>query len=61
MLNILMEDKAVDFVYSDYTARYLETGENKERRFAGVSIKEKNCVGTCFLYTRRVYETNATF
>ena len=27
MLKILMEDKAVDFVYSDYTAKYLETGK----------------------------------
>ena len=61
MLKILMEDKAVDFVYSDYTAKYLETGETRERRFSGVSIKEKNCVGTCFLYTRRVYETVGGF
>lgn len=61
MLKILTEDKTVDFVYCDYTAKYLETGETKERRFTGVSIREKNCVGSCFLYTRRVYETVGGF
>lgn len=61
MLKVLKEEQTVDFVYSDYTAKYLETGETKVRRFSGVSIKEKNCVGTCFLYTRRVYETIGSF
>lgn len=56
MLDRLKKDLSVDFVYADYLSKYLETGETSERRFAGKTLKDKNCVGACFLYKRQVYD-----
>jgi cellulose synthase/poly-beta-1,6-N-acetylglucosamine synthase-like glycosyltransferase len=57
MLSKLKESPGVDFVYANYY-RINEKGKNIER----VRVKDSlyllinNCVGPCFLYTRRVYE-----
>ncbi len=57
MLKILKDDQTVDFVYADYTARYLENGKIEQRRLPDqLSLEKENCIGACFLYTRRVYE-----
>ena len=57
MLNVLQSNKRIDFVYANYykidekgdilTARVVDSPK-------GLSIG--NCVGACFLYTRRVYQ-----
>lgn len=62
MLACLAGDPAVDFVYADFIARDLETGDTKERRLSDpVRLDKANGVGPCFLYTRRVYETIGEF
>lgn len=62
MLKFLEENKSVDFVYADNLSKYLDTGETKKRNISGpANIKERNCVGACYLYTRKVYETVGGF
>ena len=62
MLDYLSANPSVDFVYTDNLAKYLDTGETKQRNIAGPeNIKERNCIGACYLYTRKVYEEAGNF
>ncbi len=62
MLGFLIENKGVDFVYADNLSKFLDTGETKKRNISGPqNIGERNCIGACYLYTRRVYETLGGF
>lgn len=58
----LKEHPDVDFVYADNLAKYWDTGETEKRNISGPEkIGERNCVGACYLYTRRVYEAVGGF
>lgn len=62
MLMYLKEHRDVDFVYTDNLAKYWDTGETEKRNISGPEeIGERNCIGACYLYTRRVYETIGDF
>lgn len=62
MLKFLTENPSVDFVYTDNLTKYWDTGETKKRNIAGSEeMEERNCIGACYLYTRRVYETVGDF
>jgi glycosyltransferase involved in cell wall biosynthesis len=57
MVNCLRKNRGVDFVYTDYWARYLDTGKKELRRLPNrLALNLRNEVGPCFLYTRRAYE-----
>jgi len=57
MLKALLEDRSVDFVYADNTAKFLETGKTKKRNIdSPAKLNERNGIGACFLYTRKVYD-----
>ena len=57
MLGCLKKDPGADFVYADYWALDEGTGKKKPLRLPDIlDLREKNQVGACFLYTRRVYE-----
>lgn len=58
LVAFLEKNRDVDFVYADYYAHYLEIHYQELRNLPNPQhITEENCVGCCFLYTRRVYET----
>ena len=58
MLCCLQSNRDVDFVYADYYGVYLETGEKELRTLPDYpDLGRKNCIGACFLYTRKVYAT----
>src|SRR3990167_2853502 len=62
MLGFLMENESIDFVYADNLSKFLDTGETKKRNISGPeNIRERNCIGACYLYTLRVYETTGNF
>jgi glycosyltransferase involved in cell wall biosynthesis/GT2 family glycosyltransferase len=57
MVNFLERNRDIGLVYADYWAHYLETGAKELRRMPDVlNIGKENVVGSCFMYTRRVYE-----
>jgi glycosyltransferase involved in cell wall biosynthesis len=57
LLAFLRKNSDVDFVYADYWVHYFETGYEELRRLPDPNnLAKENCVGACFLYTRRVYE-----
>jgi glycosyltransferase involved in cell wall biosynthesis/GT2 family glycosyltransferase len=58
MLGCLQKNRDVDFVYADYYGVYLETGKKELRTLPDYpDLGRKNCIGACFLYTRKVYAT----
>ena len=62
MLDFLTKNKEIDFVYADNLSKFLDTGETKKRNISGPeNIKERNCIGACYLYTRKVYDTIGGF
>lgn len=62
MLEFLTENKSVDFVYANNLSKFLNTGETKQRNISEPeNIRERNCIGACYLYKRKVYETIGDF
>jgi len=62
MVIFLKKNPDADFVYADYWAHYLETGEKELRRLPDhLALHIGNEVGPCFLYTRRVYEMTGNY
>ena len=62
MLDFLIKNKDIDFVYADNLSKFLDTGETKKRNISTPeNIQERNCIGACYLYTRKVYETVGGF
>jgi hypothetical protein len=56
MVRFLQLHADTDFVYTDYWAHYLETDLKQLRKLPDIhKLPKENCVGACFLYTRRVY------
>ncbi len=57
MVSFLKMDETIDFVYANY---YIINDDGAVLRFVSVgpneSLKEFNCIGSCFLYRRKVYE-----
>jgi len=58
MVAALRSSGEAAFVYADYYALYEGTGRTELRKLPDqVDLARGNCIGSCFLYTRRVYET----
>ena len=57
MVALLQINKAIDFVYANYYA-INDNGAVLQSISVGPSesLKEYNCIGSCFLYSRKVYE-----
>jgi glycosyltransferase involved in cell wall biosynthesis len=57
MVALLHMDKTIDFVYANYYA-INDNGAVLQSISVGPSgnLKEYNCIGPCFLYSRKVYE-----
>lgn len=57
MVAFLRDHGEADFVYADYYALHAESGKRELRRLPDqLDFRRKNCIGPCFLYTRRVYQ-----
>ncbi len=56
MLAVFKQQPKVDFVYADYWAVYEEEGRKEHIQTSHESLAQKNNIGACYLYTRRVYE-----
>ena len=62
MLGELMHDKTIDFVYTKYHVIDAAGHILRQGRFEDPSYLDiDNCVGGCFLYKRKVYETVGDF
>lgn len=58
MVAFLRDHGEADFVYADYYALFVESGKSELRRLPHIlDLAWTNCIGACFLYTRRVYVT----
>jgi glycosyltransferase involved in cell wall biosynthesis len=57
MVNYLRLNKKIDFVYTDFF-RINERGDyiGKRKVKSAKWLSVENCIGACFLYTRRVYD-----
>jgi glycosyltransferase involved in cell wall biosynthesis len=57
MVSFLEQNPGIDLVYADFLVHNLDTGQKELRRMPDDLDQGRiNCVGACFLYTRRVYE-----
>ncbi len=62
LVALLRDHGEADFVYADYVALHEESGKTELRRLPDeLILARKNCIGPCFLYTRRVYERIGDF
>ncbi len=58
MVAALRSSREAGFVYADYYALYEDSGRTELRRLPDQGdLAMGDCIGPCFLYTRRVYET----
>jgi len=57
MVAFLRDHQGADFVYADYRMLYAESGKLERKRLPDhIDLSVKNCVGPCFMYTRKVYQ-----